>query len=125
MQHSVIVQIVGVLAAPGQEAQVFKPLDRTADQGIGGALCRNGHMTIVASRLRSARATLSAASADVFGFVRDGRPCNKMVKRPAAPSASISCTLPGASGSATSSTSVLSKPRPASATAAATLAFCG
>src|SRR4029077_4346517 len=126
VQHFCVGEVVGELAAAGEEAQILEPLDRAADEGVGGAAgCRGGHMTIVASRLISARATLSAASADVLGLLRDGLPCSWMAKRPAAPSASISCTLPGASGSATSSTSVLSKPRPASATAAATLAFCG
>src|SRR5436309_5148991 len=83
------------------------------------------HMTILACSLSSARATLSAASAEVFGLVRDGLPCSAMAKRPAAPSASILWMLPAAPGSATSSTCVASNPSPTSATAAATLAFCG
>src|SRR5207253_656923 len=58
-------------------------------------------------------------------FAREGLPWSWIARRPAAPSASIWWTLPGASGSATSSTSVASNPSPASATAAATLAFCG
>src|SRR5262249_37773450 len=116
--------VVDELPAAAQETQILDALDRAADEGV----CRaslNAHMTMVARAFISARATLMAASAEVLGLLRDGLPCNWIAKQPAAPSASISCTFPGASGSATSSTSVASKPRPASAIAAATLAFCG
>src|SRR5207248_9119657 len=127
--HAVEREIVNVLSAAGEKTKVLDPFDRASDECVGCALaiqrgCRL-HMTMAACSLRSARATLKAASAEVLGFVRDGFPCSVMANRPAAPSTSISCTLPGASGSATSSTCVISKPSPASATAAATLAFCG
>src|SRR5580704_2704172 len=75
MQHCFAGEVVGVLAASGEKAQILEPLDRAADEGVGGAArCWDGHMTIVASRLISARATLSAASAEVLGLLRDGLP---------------------------------------------------
>ena len=67
--------VVDELAAAAQEAQVFKTLDRAAHEGIRRALMID-HMTIVARSLSSARATLMAASAEVFGLERDGLPCN-------------------------------------------------
>ncbi len=76
-------------------------------------------------RLIRARATLNPVKADVLGFSGLGLPCKVTEKRPLAPSASISWTLPGALGSATNSTVVSSKPMPARAMVAATLAFFG
>ena len=75
MQHFLADEIVDVLSAPGEKAEVLDALDRAADEGVPARVAwGSGHMTIVASRLMRARATLSAASADVFGFVRDGLP---------------------------------------------------
>ena len=76
MQRVYAGKVVDVLAAPGKKAKIFDALDRTADKCVGRALRWDAHMTIVASRLRSALATLSAARADVFGFVFDGLPCS-------------------------------------------------
>ena len=53
-------------------------------------ICLTAHITIVAWRLSSARATLSAARAEVLGLVREALPCSWMAKLPATPSASIS-----------------------------------
>ena len=76
MQHALAAQIVDVLPAPGEKAQILQPLDRAADEQIAGALGGGAHMTMLVSRLMRARATLSAASAEVFGLVRDGLPCS-------------------------------------------------
>ena len=37
VQHFFVGEIVGVLAAPGEKAQILEPLDRAADEGVGGA----------------------------------------------------------------------------------------
>src|SRR4029077_9781257 len=76
VQHVFAVQIVDVLPAPGKKTEILQPLDRTADEQVAGALCGGAHMTMLISRFIRARATLSAASADVFGLVRDGLPCS-------------------------------------------------
>ena len=76
MQHLLAVQIVDVLPAAGKEAQILQPLDRAADEQIASALGGGAHMTMLVSKFSRARATLSAASADVLGLVRDGLPCN-------------------------------------------------
>ena len=36
MQHAVEREVADILAAPAQEAQVLDPLDRAADQPVGG-----------------------------------------------------------------------------------------
>jgi hypothetical protein len=82
-------------------------------------------MEILPTRLRMARTTLSAAIIEVLGLPGSVRPMNSRTKRPKAPSASMRCTLPGAAGSAISVAAVASRPSPASAMVAATLAFCG
>src|ERR1700726_747264 len=111
VEHVLQHEIVHILAPPGQKAEILETLYRASDQRVP---CASGsHMTMAACSLRMARATLSAAKAEVFGLVREGLPSSSIAKRPAAPSTTISCTLPGAAGSATSSTSVRSKPRPA------------
>jgi len=76
MQHAFAVQIVDVLPTSREEAQILQPLDRAADEQIAGALSSRAHMTMLVFRFSRARATLSAASADVLGLVRDGLPCS-------------------------------------------------
>jgi len=74
MQHVFGGKIVGVLAAAGQKTQILDAFDRATDEGVPPGWEWSAHMTMVASRLISVRATLSAASADVFGLLRDGLP---------------------------------------------------
>ena len=76
MKHPFTMQIVDILPASGEKAKILQPLDRTANEQIAGALCGRAHITMLVSRFIRARATLSAARADVLGLVRDGLPCN-------------------------------------------------
>ena len=85
MQRIVAREVVDELAAAAQEAHVLDAFDRAPDEGVTrgavppirrhAARC-SAHITMVACRLSSARATLSAASAEVLGLVRDGLPCS-------------------------------------------------
>ncbi len=74
VQDAVEREVVDILSAAGEKAEVFETLDRAADESVGGARMRYSHMTMVAFSLSNARATLSAASAEVFGLERDGLP---------------------------------------------------
>ena len=71
------------------------------------------------------RATLYPAVSEVLGLSGEGRPSSWIVKFAHADCTAISWMLRSIVGSAISWTSVRSKPAPARAMAAATLAFCG
>ena len=76
MQQVVAHEVVDILAAAAQEAEILDALDRTADKRVGGAFQVHGQMTIVARTLIKARATLIAANAEVLGLLREGLPCS-------------------------------------------------
>src|SRR5262249_19304417 len=79
----------------------------------------------VSFRLRSALRTLIAVTSPVLGFVGEGAFWTWSRSSPKAPRAWTSWVLRLTAGSATTRTTVLSKPIPARLTAAATLTFWG
>ena len=90
-------------AAPEGIRAAMKTPRRPADQ-----------MSKAERRSSTARATLNAVIIEVRGFVGEAGLSTRRLIDPLTPSASISWALPAAAGSATSSTSVRSKPSVAS-----------
>ena len=112
------------LPRPESETHLmFVETAATATAGDRTPRASSPQMTTYASSPISVRATLSAASIDVFGLFGRALPHISTVSDPNAPTVSIRWVFPAAIGSATKWTSVASNPRPAIAKAAATLAF--
>jgi hypothetical protein len=84
-----------------------------------------GQITCAATRFSTRRAMLKAVGSEVFGLAGDGLPSMRTWKSAQPERTETSCTLCRTCGSAIRRTLVRSKPAPARATVAATLAFCG